>query len=330
MRILSGVQPSGELHLGNYFGAIKQHLELQDQGDAFSFIADYHALTTIKDAARLQELTRDVAATYLALGLDPERATFFRQSDVPEVHELTWLLSCVTGMGLLQRAHSYKDKLARGLSASVGLFVYPALMASDILIYRSQLVPVGKDQMQHVEICQDMAQSFNAAFNTDVLVRPEGRLSATPKVPGTDGAKMSKSYGNTIPLFAKGKALKKAINSIVTDSRDPKLEALAPDSCNAFAIFSLFASEEECAALAADYRAAPERGFLGYGVTKKKLREAIEDHFGPARARYEELKKPGSELDAVLEAGGRKARAIAQETVALCREAAGLGRMLTS
>lgn len=322
MRILSGVQPSGELHLGNYFGAIKQHLELQSQGEAFYFIADYHALTTVQDAARLRELVRDVAATYLALGLDPNQATFFRQSDVPEVHELTWMLECVTGMGLLERAHSYKDKVARGLSASVGLFTYPALMASDILIYRSNLVPVGKDQVQHVEIARDMAVSFNHAFSSEVLVLPKAQLSETPKVPGTDGEKMSKSYGNTIPIFASGKALKKAINAIVTDSKDPKQEALDPEGCNAFAILGLFADREEREALALRYR--EDRSFPGYGVTKVRIRELMDERFGPARERKAELLKPGSELEDVLEAGGRKARALAQETLALCREAVGL------
>jgi tryptophanyl-tRNA synthetase len=329
VRILSGVQPSGELHLGNYFGAIAQHIRLQDEGDAFYFIADYHALTTVHDGPRLAELTRDVAATYVALGLDPKKSTFFRQSDVPEVHELTWMLEVVTGMGLLERAHSYKDKVAKGIRATVGLFAYPALMASDILIYRSNLVPVGQDQVQHIEMTQDMAGSFNAAFGTDVLVRPEHRLSPTPKVPGVDGQKMSKSYGNTIPIFAKGKKLKKAVNAIVTDSKDPKTDALDPETCNAFAIYALFASEEEQAELAEQYRKAPEVGFPGYGVTKKAIVEKINERFGPARERYEALKQPGSELDDILREGGLKARAVAQETIAACRQATGLGKQLT-
>ncbi|MCO5169514.1 MAG: tryptophan--tRNA ligase [Planctomycetes bacterium] len=327
MRILSGVQPSGELHLGNYFGAIVQHLALQGQGDALYFIADYHALTTIQDAARLRDLTRDVAATYLALGLDPARATFFRQSDVPEVHELTWMLECVTGMGLLERAHSYKDKVANGIRPTVGLFTYPALMASDILIYRSNVVPVGQDQVQHIEIAQDMAGSFNAAFGREVLVRPEPRLSEVPKVPGTDGRKMSKSYGNTIPIFATGKALKKAVNAIVTDSKDPKLEPLDPTTCNAFAIYALFAAPDERDALAARYR--DDRAFPGYGVTKQAIIQKMDERFGPARERYEALKRPGSELEDVLRQGATRARALAQETIEACREATGLGRRLT-
>lgn len=327
MRILSGVQPSGELHLGNYFGAIVQHLALQHEGEALYFIADYHALTTVQDAARLRELTRDVAATYLALGLDPQKATFFRQSDVPEVHELTWMLECVTGMGLLERAHSYKDKVANGIRPTVGLFTYPALMASDILIYKSNVVPVGQDQVQHIEIAQDMAGSFNAAFGQEVLVRPEARLSEVPKVPGVDGRKMSKSYGNTIPIFASGKALKRAVNAIVTDSKDPKLEPLDPTTCNAFAIYALFAAPDEREALAARYR--DDRSFPGYGVTKQAIIQKMDERFGPARERYEALKKPGSELEDVLRAGALRARALAQETVEACREATGLGKRLT-
>lgn len=341
-RILSGVQPSGELHLGNYFGAIAQHVRLQDEGDAFYFIADYHALTTVHDAERLAALTRDVAATYLALGLDPQKATFFRQSDVPEVHELTWMLECVTGMGLLERAHSYKDKVAKGIHPSVGLFTYPALMASDILIYQADLVPVGQDQVQHIEMCQDMAQSFNSRFGrrerdaegvervVGPLKRPEYKLSPTPKVPGTDGQKMSKSYGNTIPIFASGKRLKKAVNSIVTDSRDPKREPLDPDACNAFAIYALLHDEDEVAALAEQYRRAPEVGFLGYGVTKKAIIERMQERFGPARERYEALKRPGSELDDVLREGALRARAVARETIAACRQATGLGPLLSA
>src|SRR3954463_3542199 len=200
-RILSGVQPSGKLHLGNYFGAVRQHIALQDEGECFYFIANYHALTTLQNAQQLAENTRDVALDYLALGLDPGKAVFFRQSDVPEVTELAWILATVTPMGLLERAVSYKEKIDKGIEASVGLFTYPVLMAADILIYRSNIVPVGKDQVQHLEMAQDMAASFNAAFGKEVFVRPEWRFSKAPVVPGTDGAKMSKSYGNTIPIF---------------------------------------------------------------------------------------------------------------------------------
>ena len=321
MRILSGIQPSGEPHLGNYFGAIEQHLRLQNEGDAFYFIANYHALTTIHDAATLRDLTNDVAATYLALGLDPRKATFFRQSDVPEVTELTWLLSVTTGMGLLERAHSYKDKIARGLTPSLGLFTYPALMAADILIYKSDLVPVGQDQVQHVEIAQDMGQSFNAAFKREVFVRPESRLSATPKVPGTDGAKMSKSYGNAIPIFARGKRLKKIVGAIATDSKDYTKEPLDPTTCKVFALYELFATEEEKAHMRMRY--IGDRSF-GYGHAKQALMAKIEERFGAATDRYEHLKAHPDEMSDVLREGAARAREIARATIDEARAAAGV------
>lgn len=325
MRILSGVQPSGELHIGNYFGAIEQHLRLQDEGEAFFFIADYHALTSVQDAPRLRELTLDVAATYLALGLDPKKACFFRQSDIPEVTELTWLLSVATGMGLLERAHSYKDKVSKGIAASVGLFTYPVLMAADILIYKSNLVPVGYDQIQHVEMAQDMAQSFNSAFKTQVLVRPEHRTNKLAKVPGTDGQKMSKSYNNTIPIFARGKRLKKICGSVVTDSKDFTKEPLDPDTDNVFALYSLFASDAEKTQMRKDY--VDNRAF-GYGHAKQALQAKIEEKFGAAGERYDALKARPSEIEDVLRDGARRARAIARATLDEAREAAGLGRML--
>jgi tryptophanyl-tRNA synthetase len=228
-RFLSGIQPSGKLHIGNYFGAIKQHIELQAQGEAYYFIANYHALTTLQDATQLRDRTFDVALTYLSFGLDPQHATLFRQSDVPEVTELTWLLSTVTGMGLLERAVSYKDKVTRGIAASVGLFTYPILMAADILAYQSDVVPVGGDQVQHVEMAQDMAQYFNNAYGQTVFKRPEYRLDKVEKVPGVDGQKMSKSYDNTIEIFATGKELKKRVMGIKTDStpvEDQRVRAL--------------------------------------------------------------------------------------------------------
>jgi tryptophanyl-tRNA synthetase len=327
MRILSGIQPSGELHLGNYFGAIEQHIRLQTEGDAYYFIADYHALTSVHDAARIRELTLDVAAHYLALGLDPKKAVFFRQSDIPEVTELTWLLSVATGMGLLERAHSYKDKVAHGITPSVGLFTYPVLMAADIIIYKSKLVPVGQDQVQHVEMAQDMAQSFNAAFKKEVFVRPEYRLNAaTAKVPGTDGQKMSKSYNNTIPIFARGKRLKKIVGQVVTDSKDYTKEPLDPDTDNVFALYSLFATEDEKKAMRDRY--VNDRAF-GYGHAKQHLMEKVEARFGPAADRYESLKANPSELEDVLREGGLKARAVARATLDEARSAAGLGKMLT-
>jgi len=267
-RILSGVQPSGKLHLGNYFGAIRQHIALQDTGECFYFIADYHALTTIQDARALRENVRAVALDYLALGLDPEKAAFFRQSDIPEVTELAWVLSTVTGMGLLERAHSYKDKLARGIPASAGLFSYPVLMAADILIYKSNVVPVGQDQVQHIEMTRDMAGYFNSTWGNPVFPLPEARVEGAPVVPGIDGKKMSKSYGNTIDIFAEGKELKTAVMRIVTDST-PVEAPKDPEKDNVFALYALLATAAELEALANRYRA----GGLGYGDAKKLLIE---------------------------------------------------------
>jgi tryptophanyl-tRNA synthetase len=338
-RILSGVQPSGKLHLGNYFGAIKQHIELQKEAECFYFIADYHALTTIEDAAKrhaaalnrptdkfrprdyadtLRDNTRDVALDYLALGLDPERAVFFRQSDVPEVAELTWILSTVTNMGLLERAVSYKEKLERGIDASVGLFTYPVLMAADILIYRSHMVPVGKDQVQHIEMTRDIAGRFNQRFG-EVFPIPAHRLDKESKVPGVDGQKMSKSYGNTIELFAEGKALQKTIMGIVTDST-PVEAPKNPETCNVFALYSLFAGDEEKTALAARYRA----GGLGYGEAKKMLLEKINGYFAPAREKRKELAARPEQVEAALKHGAERARAEARKTMALVREAVGM------
>jgi tryptophanyl-tRNA synthetase len=321
LRILSGVQPSGKLHLGNYFGAVKQHIELQHQGQCFFFIANYHALTTIQDAKTLAENTRDVALDYLALGLDPHKVIFFRQSDVPEVTELAWILSTVTNMGLLERAVSYKDKIDKGIEASVGLFTYPVLMAADILIYRSHKVPVGKDQVQHLEMTADIATKFNRAF-APVFPEPQPlvpREETRAKVPGTDGQKMSKSYGNTIDIFAEGKPLEKTIMSIKTDST-PLGQPLDPDKCNVFALYSLFASEEEKAALAADYRA----GKVGYGHAKKMLKAKMDAYFEPFRARRKELAAKPDALEEILRDGGRRARVEAEQTMALVRQATGL------
>jgi tryptophanyl-tRNA synthetase len=317
-RILSGVQPTGKLHLGNYFGAVRQHIALQDEASCFYFIADYHALTTIHDPAVLRQLTRDVALDYLALGLDPEKAAFFRQSDVPEVCELTWILSTVTNMGLLERAVSYKEKIEKGIDASVGLFTYPVLMASDILIYRSHLVPVGKDQVQHLEMTRDIAGRFNDRFG-EVFPIPDVRLDKESKVIGTDGQKMSKSYGNTIEIFAEGKPLQKVIMGIQTDST-PVEAPKDPTKCNVFALYSLFGTEEEKAALAARYRA----GGMGYGEAKKLLLEKINEFFGPARERRKQLAADPEYVEGILRAGARRARAEAQATMALVRKAVGM------
>jgi tryptophanyl-tRNA synthetase len=339
-RILSGVQPSGKLHLGNYFGAIRQHIDLQNEGECFYFIADYHALTTISDlqpeakkrGATIRDYSHQVALDYLALGLDPDRVAFFRQSDVPEVTELAWILSTVTGMGLLERAHSYKDKLARGIEPRVGLFTYPILMAADILIYRSHLVPVGQDQVQHLEMTRDMARYFNNTFGVEVFPEPSVRLNRAATVPGLDGKKMSKSYGNTIDLFAEGNALKKTVMSIVTDST-PVEEPKDPTKCTVVALYSLFATDAEQEKMASLYRNPMEdadqrngRPF-GYGDSKKMLLDKINAHFGPYREKRKELAARPEYVEEVLRKGAQKARAEAQKTMELVRRAAGLGRV---
>ena len=320
-RILSGVQASGKLHLGNYFGAIRQHIALQEIADAerFYFIADFHSLTTVQDAPRLRQLVQDAAIDYLALGLDPKKSVFFRQSDVPEVQELAWLLATVTGMGLLERAHSYKDKLAKGIKPNVGLFYYPVLMAADILIYKSTVVPVGQDQVQHIEMTQDMAGYFNQIYKTSVFVRPEAKLSSTPKIPGTDGEKMSKSYGNTIDLQANEKELKKVVMSIKTDST-PVEQPKNPDTDNIFALYGLVSSPDEQAALAARYRA----GGMGYGDAKKALLEKLLAYFAAYRQKRAELAAKPDYVEDVLRDGATRARAVAQKTMEEARRACGL------
>ena len=320
-RILSGVKPSGELHLGNYFGAVKQHIDLQDIPDAerFYFIADFHSLTTVHDAAKQREFVQGIALDYLALGLDPAKSTFFRQSDVPEVTELAWLLATVTNMGLLERAHSYKDKKAKNLPVNMGLFYYPVLMAADILIYKSDLVPVGQDQIQHIEMTQDMATHFNETFKTKVLVRPEAKLSSTPKVPGTDGEKMSKSYGNTIALQSNEKELKKTVMAVKTDST-PVDQPKNPDTDNVYALYALFASDDEKKALADRYRA----GGMGYGDAKKLLLEKVLTHFADYRKKRAELLAKPEIVEQVLRDGAAKARAIARQTLDEAKTACGL------
>jgi tryptophanyl-tRNA synthetase len=334
-RVLSGIQPSGTIHLGNYFGAIQQHVALQHEfpGQCFYFIADYHALTTLRDADALRQHVFDVALTYLACGLDPERAVLFRQSDVPEVCELAWLLSTVTGMGLLERAHSYKDKLAQGITPVVGLFYYPVLMAADILIYKSSLVPVGKDQVQHIEMAQDMATHFNEAFGQSVLRRPEWRLSKAPYVPGLDGRKMSKSYGNTVPLFLSGKPLKKLLGQIVTDStqigqplplaRPDKNGQLVKDTV--YALLELFCDEAELEQIRGYYAAGKRDGQdFGWGHAKMILAGKLEAHFAEARARREHYLAHPEQVEAVLQRSATVARAHARETLDACKRACGL------
>jgi tryptophanyl-tRNA synthetase len=319
MRVLSGVQSSGKLHLGNYFGAMKQHIELQEDNDCFYFIANYHALTSVQDADLQRRLTRDVALDYLALGLDPKKVRLFRQSDVPEVCELAWILATVTGKGLMERAHSYKDKIAKGLPVTMGLFAYPILMAADILIYRSDIVPVGRDQVQHIEMTQDMAGYFNNTYHCDVLVRPEPRLNEAPIVPGVDGEKMSKSYGNTIDLFGEPKETRKRIMSMKTDST-PVEAPKDPERCNVYALLRLLAEPAEAEDFAERYR----RGGLGYGEVKKRLADLFEARFGPARERRAQLEADSDYVEDCLADGGRRARAVAQETMVAVREACGI------
>jgi tryptophanyl-tRNA synthetase len=322
---LSGIQPSGSPHLGNYFGAIRQHIELQEEsGECFYFIADYHALTSSRDPEKLRESVRDVAITYLALGLDPERAILFRQSDVKEVTELAWLLACVTGMGLLERAHSYKDKIAHGIKPSVGLFTYPILMAADILAYDTDQVPVGRDQVQHVEMAQDMAGYFNGAYG-EVFRRPEPRLpknESMAKVPGLDGEKMSKSYGNDVWIFESGKKLKQAIGRIVTDSRPPE-EPKDPESLLLFRFLELFWPPGEVSEWKERVRRGGH-GAPGYGHMKSAVVEAIEAHFAPARERRSRLLADPGEVDRILERGADRARERAVATRDRALRASGL------
>jgi tryptophanyl-tRNA synthetase len=319
MRVLSGIQPSGELHLGNYFGAIRQYVQMQEEHDCFFFVANYHALTSIRDAPRLRALSPSVAADYLALGLDPDRATLFLQSDLPEVTELTWLLDTVTPMGLLQRCHAYKEKVAEGLPSDHGLFAYPVLMAADILIHQAHLVPVGLDQKQHVEVCRDIAQRFNGIFG-EVFRLPEPYvLSETAVVQGTDGRKMSKSYGNTLGLFEPEASLKSKIMGIQTDST-PVEAPKDPDKCNLFALFKLLAPEEEKLDVERRYRA----GGIGYGEVKKRLLALMLERFHEARERRKELEKDGATVRKALDLGAEKARASARPTLRAARQAVGL------
>ncbi len=318
MKVLSGIQPSGRLHIGNYFGALRQHLALQEDNECLYFMASYHALTTVQDPGEMRQNTLDVALDYLTLGLDPTRTLLFRQQDVPEVTELTWIFSCVTPMGLLERAHSYKDKVGRGIMPNVGLFSYPILMAADILIYRSNLVPVGMDQKQHIEITRDIASKFNSRFG-DIFPLPDGYiLEETAVVPGVDGRKMSKSYGNEIEIFDEGSSLKRRVMSIVTDST-PVEEPKDPETSTPFLLLKLVSSPEEAEYWADRYRA----GGMGYGEVKKRLLELLNEFFGPLRDRRRELARDSAYVEDVLRESGRKARNLAHQTMELVREATG-------
>lgn len=319
MRILSGIQPSGKLHLGNYFGMMRPALDLQKEGDAFLFIADYHALTSVTDPRAMRQGTIDVALDFLACGLDTKRTLFYRQSDIPEVTELAWLLSVVTPMGLLERCHSYKDKVAKGLPATHGLFAYPVLMAADILIVQSNVVPVGRDQKQHVEVTRDIAVKFNNLYG-EVFTVPEPSIREdVAVVPGLDGQKMSKSYNNTVEIFGEPKETRARIMRIVTDSKTVE-EKKDPEQCNVFALYRLFASEAQRDEMAARYRA----GGLGYGEVKKALFEMFDAHFAPLRKRRQELEKDRGYVESILRDGAERARAEADRTLKKARQAVGL------
>lgn len=323
MRALSGIQPTGPFHWGNYFGAIQQYIALQDECDdgSFYFIANLHALTTVRDPKMLRQYTLAGAMDLLALGLDPEKATLFVQSDVPEVSELCWLLLTGTPMGLLERCVSYKDKLAKGIKADAGLFTYPVLQAADILAYDATVVPVGEDQLQHIEVCRDLAQSFNHHFG-ETFVLPKGKvLDQSARVPGTDGEKMSKSYGNTLAVFDEVKPQKKQIMRIQTDSR-PMEDPKDPEGDVLFDLLKLVANEEELTRWSATYKA----GGFGYGDVKKALAEASERYWAPARERRAEWVAKPDEVREILAAGAAKARARAGETLRRAQEACGLKR----
>src|SRR5207249_7307783 len=320
MRILSGIQPSGALHLGNYFGMMKPAIELQDRGETFYFIANYHSMTSLFDAGQRRKNTLDVALDFLACGLDPNKTVFFRQSDVPEVTELTWLLTTVTPMGLLERAHGFKDKIAKGISPSHGLFAYPVLMAADILIYDSNLVPVGRDQKQHVEMTRDIALKFNETYGETFIV-PEPQIrQEVAVVPGVDGQKMSKSYGNTIDIFGGEKASRKKIMSIVMDSRTPQEPKPDADKNLAVQLLKLVAPPEAAKGFEDRLRA----GGLGYGDLKTALFEHYWDHFAAARAKRAELAANPDYVHQVLSAGAVKARALAQQVLKRAKVASGL------
>ena len=315
-RVLSGIQPSGKLHLGNYFGMIKRMVEYQETTDLFCFVANLHSLTTIQDAS-LKGLTEEAVLDLLALGIDPEKCHFWVQSDVPEVTELAWILSCLTPMGIMERAHSYKDKIAKGIAPSLGLLNYPNLMTADILLYQADVVPVGKDQKQHLEMARDMAIKFNHHYKETFKIPEPDIQENLATIPGTDGQKMSKSYGNTIPIFGTEAEIKKAVMGIVTDSKaveDPK----DPETCNVFALYKLFATSDEQADMAERYK----KGGMGYGDAKKALLEKIQTHFKPFQEKRDQLDV--AEVRAVLFEGKEKVKKIAQKTLEEAREAVGL------
>jgi tryptophanyl-tRNA synthetase len=320
LRILSGIQPSGTIHIGNYFGMVKKMIESQDKGELFAFIASYHALTSVKDKEFLEKNTFEAAVNFLALGMDPEKSTFWVQHHVKEVLELYWILSNHTAMGLLERAHSYKDKTAKGIQANHGLFSYPVLMAADILLFDSNSVPVGKDQIQHVEMTRDIANSFNHAYKKEIFVIPEAKVDeVVATVPGTDGAKMSKSYNNTIDMFGTPKGIKKQVMSIVTDSKELD-EPKEWENCNIYALSKLFMNEDELANLRQRYATPGE----GYGHFKLTLLDKINEHFEPYAQKREHYLNNPKEVKDILAFGAEKARKIAAAKMEVIRDTVGL------
>jgi len=321
LRALSGIQPSGRLHIGNFFGAMSHQLKLQAENECFYFIADYHALTSNPSPDEVAQNVLDVAIDYIALGLDTDKTVFWRQSDVPEVTELTWLLSCITPMGLLQRCTSYKDKVSQGFSPNHGLFAYPVLQAADILIFNSEIVPVGADQKQHIEVARDIAIKFNSTYG-EILTLPEDYIiESVAVVPGLDGRKMSKSYGNAIEIFEPEDSIEKKIMRIVTDSTSVE-QPKDPDKCNVFALLKLIASPEELAEWENRYRS----GGMGYGQVKKRLAELMIEYFRPFRKKRIEMENNIDYVKKTLADGARRAKAVASETLARARNAVGLGR----
>ncbi len=319
MRVLSGIQPSGSLHLGNFFGMMKKMIDHQENQDLFCFIANYHAMTSVSDGKVLAKGTLEAAANFLALGLDPEKSTFWVQSDIPEVQELSWALSNFTPMGLLERCHSYKDKVAQGIKPNHGLFAYPVLMAADILLFQSDVVPVGKDQKQHLEVARDIAIKYNNEYG-EVFTLPEPEIDEdVATVPGLDGRKMSKSYGNTIDLFQDEKALRKQIMRIVTDPT-PVEEAKNPDTCNIFQIYRLFLDKEGVAELRKRY----ETPGLRYGDVKQELFETTRDFFAPYAEKRKALLEDPDSLRKILAMGADKARYVANKTLRKVRKKGGL------
>ena len=318
-RVLSGIQPSGSLHIGNYFGMMKPMIELQNSSDLFCFLVNFHALTSLTDGAELRKNTIEAAIDFLALGLDPDKCCFWVQSDVPEVTQLSWILACHTSMGLLERSHSYKDKIARGLIPNAGLFTYPILMAADILMYDANIVPVGKDQKQHIEIARDIAGSFNNTYG-DIFVIPEGKIEDdVATIPGVDGQKMSKSYGNALEIFEDESSLKKKVMKIVTDStpvEDPK----DPDKCTIFALYKLFATASQLADMKEKYL----NGGTGYGQLKKDLFEIILEYFKPYRENRKRFENDKAEVYNILSKGADKTRNVASVTLKRVKDAVGI------